>query len=470
MIMKQLNDKHCSQWESGVRLYLLCFISFFAVIACSSDNLGGKENPHNKPHRPSTPVTVTGIGPGEGGLGTKVVVNGENFGNDPAKVTLYFNDKKALILGVQDNAIYAMVPRQPGEYSTIKVDVEGNVGELVGIQFKYHIRATVTTVAGVWKQSPIPHIDGPALESTFIYPNMLAVDDEGNVLISDGNDPVRLLSTKENKVTTVFIADMPWHCAFNPQYTHCYVLERNERVRPILFHGISKESDYTNVVSYYDQQSTDGKWIFGDGVGAVNHTFGLTADETYVYLLNENATRLVRIHQINKTVERIGENLGTGQYTSLTYNQADGMIYMALSSSGRIVRFNPYHTPVDKTIPWITWDDMEWIVGTGTASTTVSREGNGRNAQLGRPFGIASDLDGNIYVNDRNFHCIWKIDPLFNCTVFAGAPAGPRVSGYRDGKPEDALFNDPYGVSTSPDGLIYVADTGNRLIRCIAVQ
>ena len=462
--MNQSNDKHCLRWKRGVRLLLPSLISFFALAACSDSN-SGKENPYNKPHRPSAPVTVTGIGPVEGGLGTKVVVNGENFGNDPSKVTLYFNDKKALILNLQDNAIYAMVPRQPGEYSTIKVDVDGEEGILGGMQFKYHIRATVTTVAGVWMENPTPYIDGPALESTF-WPVQLGVDDEGNILVAElAQFKLRLISTKDNKVTTVFPMTMTWKCAFNPQFSHCYVMERSLIARPILFHRLSKESDYTESVSYYDQRDEENNWVFGS-----YHGCGLALDDTYVYMLSEDGTRFVRVHQEDRTVELIGKDLPLNMYSFLTYNQADGMIYMSVQSSGRIVRFDPYHTPAGRTTPWITWDDMEWIVGTGTASTTASSEGNGRSAQLGFVSGLCADFDGNIYVSDGTFHCIWKIDPLLNCTVFAGPPAGPPVSGYKDGKPEEALFNLPQDVAVSPDGILYVADQNNNLIRAISVQ
>ena len=51
--------------------------------------------------------------------------------------------------------------------------------------------------------------------------------------------------------------------------------------------------------------------------------------------------------------------------------------------------------------------------------------------------------------------------------IFAGVPG---ESGYKDGKPQEALFNKPYDVAATPDGILYVADTYNYLIRCIAIQ
>ena len=86
-----------------------------------------------------------------------------------------------MILKVQDNAIYTMVPKQPGECSTISVEVEGKEGILEDVLFRYYIRETVTTVAGVWNTTGL--LDGPASEATFGRALRLAVDDEGNILV-----------------------------------------------------------------------------------------------------------------------------------------------------------------------------------------------------------------------------------------------------------------------------------------------
>ena len=464
MRKNESNKKHRFRLKIEV---LFCFIFFFVAIAC---NEGNKEevNPYDKPHRPSLPVIVNGIGPTEGGLGTRVVVNGDNFGNDPSKIGLYFNDKKALILKAQDNAIYAMVPKQPGEYSTIRVEVEGKESVLDDVKFKYFIRATVTTVAGVWNVSANPPVDGPALEATFFRPTKVAVDDDGNVLVADDQSGarIRLISMQENRMSTVLRMSVPWSCMFNEQFTHFYVMERNAGQRPTLFYSLSKESGYMESEMFFDQRDEGGSYIFGSYTAC-----GFAVDDTYVYMMSENGTRFIRVHQVNKTVELIGSNItGMGTYTHMVYNKKDGMIYMSLEASGRLMRFNPHHTPPGRTTPWITWDDMEWIVGTGVVSPSISREGNGRDAQLGTLCGLGADHDGNIYICDQRFHCVWKVDPLLNCTVFAGPPAGPIVLGYRDGKPEEALFNRPYDITATYDGLIYVADTYNFVVRCISIQ
>ncbi len=443
----------------------LFIILLSLLIACESSS-DPETNEFDRPHNPSQSVRVDGIGPTKGGLGTKVVVSGNNFGNDKEKVTLLFNDREALILRVQDNAIYALVPKQPGEFSTIKVIVDGKEAVLEDTQFKYFIKAVVTTIAGRWNVASNPPIDGPALDATFYRPAKIAVDDIGNVIVADDQSGarMRLISTAENKMTTVLNMSVPWSTSFNEQFTHNYVMERNAGARPILFYSLSKESNYIDSEIYYDQKDENDNWIFGSYTACA-----LGADDTYVYMMSESGERFVRVHQETRKVELIGQNIPTGRYSHMTFNAKDRMMYLSLEASGRIMRFDPQHTPPGKTTPWITWDDMEWIIGTGVVSS-MSKEGHGREAQLGTLCGLGSDHEGNVYICDQKFHCVWKVDPLLNCTVFAGPPAGPAVSGYRDGKPEEALFNRPYDITATYDGLIYVADTFNRVVRCISIQ
>ena len=43
-------------------------------------------------------------------------------------------------------------------------------------------------------------------------------------------------------------------------------------------------------------------------------------------------------------------------------------------------------------------------------------------------------------------------------------------AGYVDGTPDDALFDEPWGVAVDEEGTIYIADTKNKCIRKLAIQ
>ena len=86
------------------------------------------------------------------------------------------------------------------------------------------------------------------------------VDDEGTVLIADdGGKMVRMLSIQDNKLSTVLSGmHEPWQCSFNLDFTNYYVLERRTSMRPLLFYGLYKSSNWQEAEAYYDQKNDKG--------------------------------------------------------------------------------------------------------------------------------------------------------------------------------------------------------------------
>ena len=91
-----------------------------------------------------------------------------------------------------------------------------------------------------------------------------------------------------------------------------------------------------------------------------------------------------------------------------------------------------------------------------------SADGTGTSAQLYRPYGIALDSSGTLYVADRGNQTIRKITSAGVVTTLAGT-AG--ASGSADGTGTAAQFNQPGGVAVGSGGDLYVTDTGNSIIR-----
>jgi sugar lactone lactonase YvrE len=96
-------------------------------------------------------------------------------------------------------------------------------------------------------------------------------------------------------------------------------------------------------------------------------------------------------------------------------------------------------------------------------STIIS--GVGFNA----PLGIARDSSGNIYVADTNNHCIRKITSAGVLTTFAGS-CGTGTYGFINGTGTSARFNKPSGLAMRGTGSLYVADSGNHVIRLISLS
>lgn len=103
----------------------------------------------------------------------------------------------------------------------------------------------------------------------------------------------------------------------------------------------------------------------------------------------------------------------------------------------------------------------------GTVGSSGSTNGTSSAARFNFPVGIAVDGSGNVYVADSGNRIIRKITPAGVVTTYAGAAA---QIGTADGPAASARFFLPYGIAVDNGGAVYVADAGNHNIRKIAVD
>src|SRR5437016_976708 len=96
--------------------------------------------------------------------------------------------------------------------------------------------------------------------------------------------------------------------------------------------------------------------------------------------------------------------------------------------------------------------------------TRVSVKVTGATAHFDHPRGVATDSDGNVYVADTFNNTIRRVTPAGVVTTLAGT-AGQ--AGKADGSGAAARFNRPYGVATDSTGLVYVADTYYSIVRVV---
>jgi len=105
--------------------------------------------------------------------------------------------------------------------------------------------------------------------------------------------------------------------------------------------------------------------------------------------------------------------------------------------------------------------DIKLLAGSGSKSFA---DGKGASAAFIQPIGAAADADGNVIVADAGAHRIRKVARDGTVTTVAGT----GQEGAANGAAASATFRGPRGVAVGADGTIYVADTGNHLIRAIS--
>src|SRR5688572_13096008 len=103
------------------------------------------------------------------------------------------------------------------------------------------------------------------------------------------------------------------------------------------------------------------------------------------------------------------------------------------------------------------------IAGTGKYDFL---DGKALEAKFGQCYGVAVDSNDTIYVTDYSNHVI-RIIRDGSVSTLAGKP-GQR--GKKDGKGEDALFNNPHGICMDSKGFLLVADNGNCCLRRVSTD
>jgi len=104
------------------------------------------------------------------------------------------------------------------------------------------------------------------------------------------------------------------------------------------------------------------------------------------------------------------------------------------------------------------------IAGNGTAGSSGDT-GQAASAQLAGPTSTSLDGFGNIYIADPNNNKIRKVTPAGIISTFAGN----GTAGYSgdNGPATSAQLNRPMAVLVDGSGWVYVADTGNHVIRVV---
>lgn len=127
----------------------------------------------------------------------------------------------------------------------------------------------------------------------------------------------------------------------------------------------------------------------------------------------------------------------------------DGALYVANDGRNNILRIAP--------------GGAVSVYAGSAAGTAGGANGNGTNASFNRPYGVAMDGAGNLYVAEYQGHRIRRISPTRDVTTVAGS----GVAGFAEGNGTAAAFNQPSSIAIDAAGNLLVTDVNNHRIRKI---
>ena len=189
----------------------------------------------------------------------------------------------------------------------------------------------------------------------------------------------------------------------------------------------------------------------GNGEGQFNAPWGIAVDRVrgYVYVVDSANFRVQKFDLMGEFIMAWG-SFGNhdGQFyfpRGVAVDETDGSVYIVDMGNHRIQRFDTSTNVLPQLL-------TKWggSVDAGHASSPTAVEAG----QLRNPWGIALDVNGDVYVSDAGNHRIEKFDREGNFITQWG--------GFGNG---DGQFNFPYGIAVGPRGSVFVVDSANSRIQ-----
>jgi len=212
----------------------------------------------------------------------------------------------------------------------------------------------------------------------------------------------------------------------------------------------------------------------GDGGPAISATLsspaGVAVDSSgnvYVADLGNNAIREVKAGTgIISTAAGIS-GVGTAGYagdsgpaTSATLNGPRGV---AVDTSGNIYIADSGNNAIREVTA--STAKITTIVGNGTPSDTGDN-GAATSGTLNNPTGLTVDSAGNLYIADSGNNVVRKVTAPPSSGIITTAAGNIERGNTGNGGPaNEATLNGPSGVAVNSAGSIYIADEGNDVIR-----
>lgn len=430
------------------------YIKYFKVIVISSFLFGCQEKVFQQldqtyVHNFSEEIQFVKFAPLEGGEGTEIVIDGDNFTSDLSQVKVLINGNDVPVLGVNKKRLIAKVPAKMGS-GVIKIIIGDREVESQDI-FIYTSAPLVSTLTS---------IDNIANFNFRVNAGM-SIDSKGNIYVAD-----------------VF----------------------NNCIRKISADGI--------VSTYAGIAGKEGNIDGNVDVALFNHPTDITFDdEDNMYVADTWNWAIRKVTTSGEVSTVKGWVIPFPQ--GIAFNKETGSIYTAsalpAASNGKLVEFTVGGKMIEHTLPkpFISGGiamDMDnnlviadngksaiYRVNTRTGATEVIAglenttgwvDGVGDLARFQHPWGVAVDNNNNIYVAGSG-HLFdstnvgnegSNIRMIEHGTNKVTTIAGGGSRGYNDGLGGEAKFSVPSGIAIDKDGVIYVLDRDNNCIRKIVSE
>lgn len=399
--------------------------------------------------------------PDSGGFGTKLILKGYNFGTDTNYIKVTVNDKKAKVIRANDNIIYAIVPsRADTGYVRLYLKKGEEFEEFTSeTEFRYLFKSNVSTLFGVpGKAAEDNRLDGPYAEALLRRPWQIVTDNDGTIYFVDegrGQSKNGALRKASNGNVETLVYDN--NGVFQSPNGVVFSLNEDTLFIPNRWTGSDVNTDVNIVFSTRDANFVNTKALVTIPKAGTNSV--AVHPKTGEVFFDHNSEGAVYRHTGNGNYEKMlvvreGYN---DMEMRLLFNKTGDILYIIARKKHCIYRVT-YNAATH------TFGIPELFAGDYGESGYASGKGTG--ARFNQPSTPCLDPEGNLLIPDKMNHCIRKITPEGEVTLYAGQP---QKSGHTDGLPDKAKFYEPEAVTFSGNALI-VADRGNHCVRNVVIE
>ncbi len=348
-----------------------------------------------------------------------------------------------------------------------------------------HATHIITTVVGNGSYG-FSGDGGAATAAELGCPNGIAVNGAGNLLFIADSDNNVIRKVDLSQSTPVIVTVAGNHTLGSGYSGDSYAATSAQLSYPVgvtldadgnlliadTGNNVVRKVDSTGVISTVAGDYALGCGYSGDGYAAtgaqLNAPTSITVDSSGNLYVADSANNVVR--KIDPLTDTISTVVGNGTWGfsenghSATSAELSNPTSIATDSSGNLFLTDDMHNAVREVNA--TTNQIETIAGNGAGFYSGDGEA-AANAELYDPMAVAIDPAGNVVVADSNNDAIRLVN-LATGGISTVAGNGSWGYGGDNAAATSATLNDPMGVTVDASGNIFIADTGNNVIRKVA--
>ncbi len=429
-----------------IRHFKFCHIKFllwgivFLLASCKDDSSVGIK------YDSSQPIELTSFMPDSGGIRTKFIVEGSNFGTEDSIVKVLFSEdeKEATVIGVNNERIYCLVPKESGGDNIVKVVVdEDTVSFGEDNTFKYTVAENVSTIVGVSGEggSDDGILSDGRVQRTF---GIAAVEGGDLLTFETYSGTVRYIAIEDNAISTIQTGFYGGQPAISQDRQTLYSIGYSAGEHKVYKYTYENLWEPEIVVSGISESTTS--------------IFSCALDDTEEWLyFRDVAGQFGRLEIANPSnVEILNTDVGTvssGNYVYLTYSPVDDCFFLAVQSTQGIYKISKDGQTID-----------EYIGFNGLGTTNAQRE----DCKLYNPVGVTVDSEGNLYWCDSSSFTIRKFNRKSEYVSTIAGIAG--TAGGDNGEPLESSFSYPYCMNADEEDNFFIGESWGCTIRELAIE